>query len=390
MTEVWREAARRLPPGAFAVVMATGIVSTAQSLLGWSAPSLILLLGAACALTVLAALTIARVALFPREVASDAGDPGRVFGFFTIVAALDVVAARLAAAGQPVPAAVLAVLSLPCWLVLIYAVPTGLFLRAREADVSRAIDGSWLLSVVATQAVAIAAATASATLVSTGLADLAVALWGIGAALYAVLTLLIVLRLLTVRSRAESFAATYWILLGATAISVLAGARILQLPAALPIMRATGAVVSGTSYLLWALGTWWIPLLVIFGVWRYLVERVPVRYESALWSMVFPLGMYATASMTFGEVTHLPFMVTTGRVATWVATLAWLAVLVLAARATLRRLRVERQGRELAPRSPAAPPPPTPRATSLAHAQKIEELSRHGDHPPLSTAVSSA
>ncbi len=376
MTGIWRDAARRLPPGAFAAVMATGIVSTAQSLIGWSAPSLVLLVIAVGALAVLVALTIARVVLFRREVAGDVRDPGRVFGFFTIVAALDVVAARLAAADQPVPAAVLAVLSVPCWLVATYAVPTGLFLRSRDADVSQAVDGSWLLWVVATQAVAIAAATAAATLASTGLADLAVALWGIGAALYAVLTLLIVLRLLTVRSRAESFAATYWILLGATAISVLAGARILQLPAGLPIVRVTGDVVSGTSYILWALGTWWIPLLVIFGIWRYLVRRITVRYESALWSMVFPLGMYSTASMTFGDVTDLPFMVTTGQVGTWVATLAWLAVLALAARAAFRRLQVERRGRGLAPRSPAAPPAPTPRATSRAQAQ--QHLARAG------------
>lgn len=108
------------------------------------------------------------------------------------------------------------------------------------------MDGTQALAIVA------GAAAVAATKRSTGLADAAVPLWGIGVALYAALTFLIVLRLLTARSILETFAATYWILLAATAISVLA--RTLQLPPNVPILTVTGAVVSGTSYLLRAFG----------------------------------------------------------------------------------------------------------------------------------------
>lgn len=45
------------------------------------------------------------------------------------------------------------------------------------------------------------------------------------------------------------------------------------------------------SLLLWAWATWWIPLLVIFGVWRHLVHCQPLRYHPMYWSLVFPLGM---------------------------------------------------------------------------------------------------
>lgn len=356
MTLVWRDAANRIPPGSFAFVMATGIVSTAQSLTGWTVLSLVFLFVTVAGLLVLAVLTILRVVLFRRQVADDLRDPGRAFGFFTVVAALDVLAARLVTAGHSGPAAVLAWLSVPCWLLLTYGLPTGFFLRSKDTSVSRAVDGSWLLWVVGTQAVAIVAGAAARTRRSSGLADAAVALWGIGVALYAVLTVLILWRLLTIRSIPETFAATYWILLGATAISVLAGARILQLPPTLPILSATGAVVSGTSYLLWAFGTWWIPFLVIFGVWRYLMRRATVRYKTALWSIVFPLGMYSTASMTFGSTTKLSFMVAIGQIRTWIATLAWLAVFAVACHAAIRRLRTERQGRELPPTSSTTTP----------------------------------
>jgi tellurite resistance protein TehA-like permease len=51
-----------------------------------------------------------------------------------------------------------------------------------------------------------------------------------------------------------------------------------------------------------------------------------VRYESGLWSMVFPLGMYAVASILYGRTEHLGFMVWIGRTEIWVALTAWVAV----------------------------------------------------------------
>ncbi len=69
-----------------------------------------------------------------------------------------------------------------------------------------------------------------------------------------------------------------------------------------------------------------------------------VTFDDALWSMVFPLGMYAAASMVLGSTTGLPFQVTTGRVATVVATLVWAAVLTLAGRDDLRHLARVRRG----------------------------------------------
>lgn len=50
------------------------------------------------------------------------------------------------------------------------------------------------------------------------------------------------------------------------------------------------------------------------------------RYESELWSIVFPLGMYSVASIHFGTETGLPLVVTMGEVGVWIAGFAWLAV----------------------------------------------------------------
>jgi len=66
--------------------------------------------------------------------------------------------------------------------------------------------------------------------------------------------------------------------------------------------------------------------------------------------------MYSTASMSFGSTTKLSFMVAIGQIRTWIATLAWLAVFAVACHAAIRRLRTERQGRELPPTSSTTTP----------------------------------
>jgi hypothetical protein len=111
------------------------------------------------------------------------------------------------------------------------------------------------------------------------LAPVAVGLWSIGLLLYLLLVALILQRWLTVPVTPQTLSPPYWILMGATAIIVLAGARILGLPAAPAVVKATAGFVEGFSFALWAFGTWWIPLLVVLGIWRHVRHRWPLTYE---------------------------------------------------------------------------------------------------------------
>ena len=155
--------------------------------------------------------------------------------------------------------------------------------------------------------------------------------------LYLVLVTMIMLRWLTVPMTPATLGPPYWILMGATAITVLAGARILKLPASLPIVKATSGVVEGLSFVLWSFGTWWIPLLIVLGLWRHIRRHWPRTYEPTLWSVVFPLGMYSAATYAFGKVAHLGFMTPVSRVMFWVAVAAWVAVsIALIVRLTAR------------------------------------------------------
>ena len=54
--------------------------------------------------------------------------------------------------------------------------------------------------------------------------------------------------------------------------------------------------IKGFTLLFWATATWWIPMLLILGVWRHVYRRFPLRYDPLYWGAVFPLGMYTACT----------------------------------------------------------------------------------------------
>ena len=52
-----------------------------------------------------------------------------------------------------------------------------------------------------------------------------------------------------------------------------------------------------------------------------------LSYEPGLWSVVFPLGIYAVAGIYLGRAGHLPLVAVIGRAELWLAVAAFLATL---------------------------------------------------------------
>jgi tellurite resistance protein TehA-like permease len=204
---------------------------------------------------------------------------------------------------------------------------------------------TWLIWVVSTQSLSIVAAAVASQAPDTWLQDnlpiIAVCLRGLGVMLYLILIVIIFLRLLLIEVPPAGMGPAYWIAMGATAISVRAAAGILALhsPQSASLVNQLRPFDTGLSLVLWAFGTWWIPLLILFGIWRYLVPGYPRSYEPRLWSVVFPLGMYTVACWILGHTTAFTFMASIARVWVWVGVAAWVAVLVLMAAAFLRGVR---------------------------------------------------
>lgn len=328
LTRVER-AVEGLTPGYFALVMASGIISVGMSLEGFTLISRLLLWVCGAAFVVLLALTLWRFLAYRSATNADFLDPRRAFGFFTFVAGTNVLGVRLGMDGHHTVTATLLLLAGCAWLVLGYVVPWTAVLGPHRRPVVATANGTWFIWVVASQSVAVAAATIEPVF-DTGrreLALLAVVSWSVGVFLYAATGVLVSLRLMLYDFGPDELTPPYWVAMGALAITVLAGARIVEMADA-PMVAATRGLIAGLAVMFWAFATWLIPVLFAAGWWRHVLRRVPLRYDATLWSMIFPLGMYAVAGIYLGKADRLPLVGLIGSVELWVAFAAWTVVFV--------------------------------------------------------------
>ncbi|MBL1116889.1 tellurite resistance/C4-dicarboxylate transporter family protein [Streptomyces sp. 110] len=307
--------ARHLPPGAFAPVMATGIVSQGLAAVSARRLSEALLAVAVVLYGGLLAKLVWRVVRYPREVAADLGDPARLFGFFTFVAGSDVLAVRLAPGPARAAASALPTLAIPAAVLLLGCVA----LMARRlgwGGMVRHAEGTWFLTVVGIQSAVLAVAALAPGRVRSAEAFA----WVAGVLLYAAVATVVTGRLTRFGVPPRELSPPYWITMGACAISLLAGARLARHGLAAP---RPGAPVRIVLMALWGWATCLLPPLLAAGVWRHLVHRVPLRYEPAWWTIVFPTGMYAVSTAALGEAEGIHRLVRLGHLAVWVALGAW-------------------------------------------------------------------
>ncbi|MDO5739725.1 MAG: tellurite resistance/C4-dicarboxylate transporter family protein [Ornithinimicrobium sp.] len=317
-------AVESLTPGYFALVMATGIVSLALDLAGHRFSSLVLFAIAAISYVVLLVLNGWRLLAYRAAMVADFRNTRRAFGFFTFVAGTNVLGARAAGEGWHSLTAVLLAVALLVWLVFGYVIPWSAVVGRQERPVVAAANGTWFIWVVASQSVAVAAASLQPVYLQwrQGLAIIAVFSWSVGVFLYAASAVFVSLRLMLYPLEPKDIDPPYWVAMGSIAITVVAGAMIVELGSA-PMVDATRALIAGLSVVFWCFATWLIPVLIAMGWWRHRVHRVPLVYEPTLWSMIFPLGMYAVASTYLGRADHLPILASIGANWLWVAVLAW-------------------------------------------------------------------
>lgn len=328
-----------LTPGYFALVMASGIVSLGLKLIGFPLLSNIFFAICGVAYVVLCVLNLWRFLEFRHVMASDFRAPKRAFGFFTFVAGTNVLGTRAAAEGWFTLTVWLLAISSAIWLILGYALPWSAVLSRAERPVVALANGTWFIWVVASQSIAVSAASLEVIYTDARLylAILAVLSWSVGVFLYAASAIIVSLRIMLYELDPKEFDPPYWVSMGALAITIVAGARIVEMQSA-PMVDATRGLIAGLSVVFWAFATWLIPVLIAAGIWRHMVRKVPLRYEPTLWSMIFPLGMYGVAGITIGRADHLPIVEWIGSHWLWIAVAAYVIVFVAMARALLRGL----------------------------------------------------
>ncbi|MFA5631989.1 MAG: tellurite resistance/C4-dicarboxylate transporter family protein [Porticoccaceae bacterium] len=324
-----------LSPASFGIVMATGIVSLACALLGLPLVGRWLFALNVLLYVVVWALNLARLLRYPQNMCSDACDHGRAPGFFTVVAASGVLGGQcLLLADARVPALWLAAVALVLWVILSYGIFAAVMVKRDKPRLEHGLGGGWLLAVVATQSLVGLGALLAPGMDASWQAPLALGLLGLwlwGGVLYTLLISLIFYRIIFLPLSPTDLAPPYWINMGAMAISTLAGTLLLQQGHDWPLLQNLKPFVQGLTLLFWAGGSWWIPLLLVLGVWRHALQRHPLRYEGLYWAMVFPLGMYAVATHRLALALEQPWLQPLAQTFMWVGLGAWvLAALGLA------------------------------------------------------------
>jgi len=303
---------KRLSPAYFALVMATGILSIGARDLHFPALASGLFGFNVAAYAVLAGLTLLRAVRYPRLFFADMIDHRVGPGFFTAVAGSCILGTQMLSMWHSAAAAGAAlVFGVALWIGLTYTIFAAFTVKLRKPPLQEGINGSWLIAVVAAQSIAVLAALIAREgppALRAQLDFLALSMWLWGGMLYVWIISLIFYRLTFLALSPEDLTPPYWINMGAMAISALAGAELMPNSPDAPFLASLSPFIKGFTVLYWATGTWWIPMLLVLGVWRHLVRRFPLRYDPLYWGAVFPLGMYAVATRQMAAALDLPFL----------------------------------------------------------------------------------
>jgi tellurite resistance protein TehA-like permease len=326
-----------LSPAYFSLVMATGIVSVASESLGlsWLAHALFPL--NVIFFAVLWTMTAVRALRYPRRMVADLCSHAVSPGYFTTTAATSVMGVQVVVLfGNAIVGMWFWVAAVALWVLITYAVFAALIFTDRKPSLREGLNGTWLIAAVATQSVSVLGSLVSDRFAGHQETILFISLlfYLMGCMMYLKIIGLIFFRMTFVPLMPTEATPPYWINMGATAITTQAGTTLILQSSQSPLLGELIPYLKGFTLFFWASGTWWIPLLIVMGIWAHVVRRLPITYSPQFWGVVFPLGMYTASTQQFAVATGVDLFYLIPRVTLYCALVAW----ALAFAGLLRRL----------------------------------------------------
>jgi tellurite resistance protein TehA-like permease len=312
-------------PAYFALAMSTGIISIASNMLGYEVISKWLFVINNIEFVALLIIFILRLLFFFPDFKRDLSSHAEGAGFLTIIAASCILGSEYGLLEFHFERAVILwCFALFMWLILVYSFFILVTIKKQKPTLEDGINGSWLLFVVSVQALSILGNIINPYLILSIQVALFINLFFylLGVLFYLIVIGIIFYRTTFFPMKAKEFKPSYWIDMGAAAISVLAGVMLIKSMNGIVLYKDFIPTIKLLSVLFWIAGTWWIPVICFLEVWR--IKSIPVKYNSGFWSLVFPLGVYTVCTWQLADVLGLDFLKRIPEVSIFIAWAVWL------------------------------------------------------------------
>jgi tellurite resistance protein TehA-like permease len=314
-------------PASFALVMATGIISIASHTLQYDAIANTFFLVNVIAFIILLIMFSLRLLSFFSSFKNDLSNHEKGAGFLTFSAGASILGNQFVLLKQDYNTAlVLWIIAWVTWALFLYSFFILTTIKKEKPSLENAINGSWLLIVVSTQSLSILG-TQLIPLLSMHVKTtffISVCFFLTGTVLYGVFMALIIYRMCFFSMRAEEFKPSYWIDMGAAAISTLAALTLAVNVKGVAFFQDFVPLFQLMALLFWAISTWWLPVVIILEIWQH--KKKPLQYRPGYWSLVFPLGMYSMCTAKLSETMAYPFLHTLAKTFLFISLIAWIAV----------------------------------------------------------------
>jgi tellurite resistance protein TehA-like permease len=264
-------------------------------------------------------------------------DPDVVMRLFTFVVACAVLGVRFG--DYPTAVWVLGGLAVVAWLVLVPMAAVDVSTRP-TSDLRELVRGSWLLPSVATVSLAITMANLAILARARWLLMSATGAWILGVVFYLAVIYLVGWRVLMKPLTPGEVTPDSWVLMGALAITALAGDHIVTAVRTLNVSGDFAQWAQAVTFGAWLLASLWIPVLLYAQIWRTDQMVGSLRYQTSWWATVFPLGMYSVACAATATQLQMRSLWTVSLVFFWIGFTAWTFVATGLLRCAFKRCRI--------------------------------------------------
>jgi len=251
---------------------------------------------------------IARTVLFYRDTLNELLNPEKTLNFFTIVVAINLIGVCFSKVFHMYTTAnIFWYVAISLWLGISLSSFSVLFLHQKTEDrkIEEIFHGGWFFATVGAQSTAFLGVIVAehATRHVMFIQLFSFALWSVGASLYLIFMVLIIMRLIFYQFRSNTALSPYWMNAGAAALTALTGTTLYQY-----INTMGGPLVDflpflkGISLFFWSAGLWWLPFLVVLAIRKQAYSDEGLVFTVGYWEIVFTLGLYAHSTIQLIEL----------------------------------------------------------------------------------------